>query len=486
MNNQVSIKKNFIMNSILSISTMLMPVIIFPHVTRVLLPEGVGKVSFATSVVNYFLIIVQLGIPTYGIRAVAEVRDDRNILSQRVAEILSINLFTCFLGYLIFAFFLLLGIKNYDARFLYCILGIRLLTDSLGVEWLYKGLEQYSYITIRSLVFKAISLVGIFLLVKEKQDYPLYAFFTVFASAASNLCNFIKMHKYVDKVKIQISAIKRHLRPIAYFLAMSVAITVYTNLDNIMLGIMTDDIQVGYYSTAVKVRSLLLSIVTALGGVLLPRASYYVEQGLYDEFYRVCRKAFHFVCLIAIPITLFVIMMADTCVYILAGKDFLPAGQSLRWIIPTVLLVGMSNLIGMQMLVPLHKEKIVFHSVLYGAIVDFMLNMFLISKLKASGAAIATIMAEATVLLVQIRAFEKDRLKELLSINWKTIFYSTFYSTLVCIMVAYIIKNVYLRFMCAGAIFVGVYILLLFCQKDEIMMEIIESSNKFLSKRSIP
>ena len=99
MNNQVSIKKNFIMNSILSISTMLMPVIVFPHVTRVLLPEGVGKVSFATSVVNYFLIIVQLGIPTYGIRAVAEVRDDRNSLSQRVAEILSINLFTCFLGY---------------------------------------------------------------------------------------------------------------------------------------------------------------------------------------------------------------------------------------------------------------------------------------------------------------------------------------------------------------------------------------------------
>lgn len=474
MNKQASIKKNFIMNCILTLSTMIVPVIVFPYVTRILLPEGIGKVSFATSVVNYFLIIVQLGIPTYGIRAVAEVRDDKIALSQRVEEILLINLFTCFVGYIFFVLFLLLGVENYETRFLYCILGTRLLTDSLGVEWLYKGLEQYSYMTVRTLIFKTVSVLGIFLFVKEKQDYLLYAFFTVLASAAPCICNFIIMHKYVDRVKVKMLAIKKHLKSIAYFLSMSVAITVYTNLDNIMLGIITDDTQVGYYSTVVKIRSLLLSIVTALGGVLLPRTSYYVEKGLYDNFYRVCRKAFHFVCLLAVPITVFVILAADLCVYILAGKDFLPASNALRWIMPTVILVGVSNLVGIQMLVPLHKEKIAFQSVLYGAIIDFILNIFLIPNFKASGAAIATMIAEATVLIVQIKVFEKNILKELFCLKWKNIFLSVLFSALSCIAILCLIKNAYICFVAASTIYAAVYILSLFWQKDEIMVEIVE------------
>ena len=228
---KISLKKNFIMNCILTVSSLAVPFVTFPYVSRILLPEGIGRVSFATSVINYFLIFVQLGIPTYGIRAIAQVRDNRRDLSQRIKEILLINIFTCFIGYLFLAVFLMFGISDYEYRLLYCILGITLLTDSLGVEWLYKGLEQYRYMTIRSLFFKFLSLMGIFLFVKEKQDYLVYAFFSVFASAGSNLCNFIMIHKYVDREKIKIRDTIKHLKPILYFLAMSVAITVYTNLD---------------------------------------------------------------------------------------------------------------------------------------------------------------------------------------------------------------------------------------------------------------
>lgn len=480
---KISLKKNFIMNCILTVSSLAVPFVTFPYVSRILLPEGIGRVSFATSVINYFLIFVQLGIPTYGIRAIAQVRDNRRDLSQRIKEILLINIFTCFIGYLFLAVFLMFGISDHEYRLLYCILGITLLTDSLGVEWLYKGLEQYRYMTIRSLFFKFLSLMGIFLFVKEKQDYLVYAFFSVFASAGSNLCNFIMIHKYVDREKIKIRDTIKHLKPILYFLAMSVAITVYTNLDNIMLGVVTDDVQVGYYSAVVKVRSLLLSIVTALGGVLLPRTSYYIERGFYDEFYKVCRKAFHFICLLAIPLTSFFMLTAELCVYILAGEEFLPAAKPLRWIMPTVFLVGVSNLIGVQMLIPLHKEKKSFQSVLIGAIVNFILNTFLITNFKASGAALATTVAEAVVLIVQIKTFEKKSIRELFCINWKPVLFGNFFGALACKGVMCLLDNVYICFLGAGAMYWGIYALLLWLKKDEVIVEAIESCTCFLKKK---
>ena len=191
MNTKKSIKVNFIMNVLLTASSIIFPLITFPYISRILLPTGTGKVAFATSVISYFSMLSALGIPVYGIRACAVVRDDKNKLSKIAHEIFIINLTTTVLTYIIFFTCLALIPKLHQDSDLYIICGLTLLFNLLGMEWLYKALEEYSYITTRSIVFKIAALVLMFLLVHAKSDYLIYGAITILAGVGSNIINFI-------------------------------------------------------------------------------------------------------------------------------------------------------------------------------------------------------------------------------------------------------------------------------------------------------
>lgn len=463
-----SIKKNFLMNCILTVSTFLLPLITTPYVTRVLQPKGIGIVTYAQSTANIFLLFVMLGIPTYGIKVVSQHRDSREELSQNVFEIIFINIIMCLLTIIVYCLYIH-NLEN-EEKLIYAIFGVMLLSNPIGVEWLYQGLEKYTYITIRTLIFKFIALIGIFLFVKNKEDVLTYAFFTVFALVASNIFNFISLHKYVMKVQIELKKIIVHIKPIFIFFTMSIATTVYTNLDNIMLGKLCNATEVGYYSIVVKMRSLLLSIVTSLGGVLLPRMSYYIKNDLNSEFYQVSKKVMHFVFLISTPLLCFFTLMSDVSIYIFAGKAFLPAGKAFRAILPTIVFVGMSNLIGIQMFVPMNKEKIALKSVVFGAIVDFGLNLFFIPLFGAVGAALATMIAEIVVLLVQIIALETKTLQEITRLHWGNFLLSNFISVIAVIIVKKIVPNIYVSFVVGGMVYFIIYFLILLILKDEMVV----------------
>lgn len=167
---QKSIKLNMVMNALLSMSSFIFPLITFPYVSRILLPIGTGRVAFATSVVTYFSMFTQLGIPTYGIRLCAKVRDDKEELTRAVHELLFINLFMSVVVYIVFFISLAVVPKFHEEHTLLLIIGATILLNALGVEWLYKALEQYTYITVRSLVFKVIALIGTFLFVRNPED----------------------------------------------------------------------------------------------------------------------------------------------------------------------------------------------------------------------------------------------------------------------------------------------------------------------------
>lgn len=149
MQKQKSLKINFIMNAFLTMSSFIFPLITFPYISRILLPEGTGKVSFATSVISYFVILAQLGIPTYGIRACAKVRDNREELSKTAHELLIINIIMCCFSYLILGILLMTVPKFKSEKTLLIIVSLTLLFNTIGMEWLYKALEQYTYITIQ-------------------------------------------------------------------------------------------------------------------------------------------------------------------------------------------------------------------------------------------------------------------------------------------------------------------------------------------------
>ena len=198
MNKKKSIKLNFVMNALLNMSSFIFPLITFPYVSRILLPEGTGRVNFATSFIAYFTMFAQLGIPTYGIRACATVRDNKKALSKTAHELLFINIVMSIISY-VFLFVALFTVpKLREDRFLYIIVSSTIFLSAIGMEWLYKALEQYTYITIRSLIFKVIALIGMFMLVKTKSDYVIYGGITIFAASASNICNFINAHKYIS------------------------------------------------------------------------------------------------------------------------------------------------------------------------------------------------------------------------------------------------------------------------------------------------
>lgn len=379
-----SVKLNMVMNALLSMSSFIFPLITFPYVSRILLPVGTGRVAFATAVVTYFAMFAQLGIPTYGIRLCAKVRDNKEELTRAVHELLFINLFMSAIVYAVFFISLAVVPKFREEHTLLLIIGATILLNALGVEWLYKALEQYTYITVRSLIFKVVALISTFMLVRDPEDCLQYGFLTILATSASNVLNFINLRKYIYLKPIGGYHIKRHIKMILVFFSMSVATTIYTNLDNVMLGFMKDKVEVGYYSAAVKIKSIMVSVVTSASTVLLPRASYYVDKGMMDEFSRILKKTMHFIFLVAIPFSIYFMIYAKEGIFFLSGKAYAGAIIPMQIIMPTLTLIGISNVTGIQMMVPLGREKQVLYSEIAGAIVDLVLNTYFYSNLWRS------------------------------------------------------------------------------------------------------
>lgn len=474
-----SVKYNFIMNSILKMSSFIFPMITFPYITRVLGADSIGKVNFANALIGYFSMAAMLGIPTYGIRICAQCRDDRNKLAQIVQELLIINIVMTVIVYIIL-FVLVLKIPLlYENRNLIFVLSFTISITTIGMEWLLQAIEEYRFITYRNLAFKCFSIVLIFLLVHHKEDYILYAGISMFGTVGSNILNFIRIRRYISFKLRSSYNFRRHIRPVLLFFLFSVATTVYTNLDIVMLGFMSNDRQTGYYSVAVKMKNLFVSLVTALGTVLLPRACYYVENEMDREFTESLKKAFQFVMLSSLPLVVFFMIEATDTIGFLAGEKFMDGVQSMRIILPTVFLIGCSNLIGMQILIPMGLEVCTIFSVITGAVIDLLLNMILIPQTGAVGAATGTLAAEAGVLLIQVIqirkkgkvSYIKTDLKDILKIL-AAVAGASVVTVAAQMKIFTDIHGYFIRLLILWSIFCGIYGILLLAVKEKMVVQI--------------
>lgn len=390
------------MNFILTSSQFLFPLITFPYVSRILQATGNGKIAFAASVANYFLMVASLGIPTYGVRACAQVREDRDKLSKTVQEIFFINSVMTLLVMLTYFICLLYVPKFQTEKTLFYINAVNIVLNLFGINWLYQAMEQYDYITFRSLAFKVISIALMFLLVHQQGDYVIYAAISVFAAGGSNILNFIRSHRFVNFKYYGNYEIRKHLKPIFILFAQSLAVSIYTNLDTVMLGFIRTDTDVGYYQAAIKVKSVLLSLVSSLGNVLLPRMSYYAKNKMENEFNQTMLKALNFTVMLSLPLGMYFVLFARESILLLAGIGYIGAIHAMQIITITVIPIGITGILGVQVLTAIEKEKYVLYSVIAGATVDFMLNLALISQYGSAGAAMATTIAEFVVLFVQL------------------------------------------------------------------------------------
>ncbi len=470
---QKSLKLNFIMNAILAMSSFIFPLISFPYVSRVLLPIGTGRISFATSLISYFQMFAQLGIPTYGIRVCAKARDNRIELTRTAHELLIINLVMSIFSYLILAVALIFVPRLREDRILYIIISMTIFLSAIGMEWLYKALEEYSYITFRSIVFKIIAIIAMFILIRKQEDYVIYGGITIFASSASNILNFINVHKYIEMKPVGNYNLKRHLQPILVFFAMACATTIYTNLDTVMLGFMTTNVDVGYYNAAIKIKTILVSVVTSLGTVLLPRASYYIEQGYAEEFRKISKKALNFVILLSFPLVIYFVLFAKEGIYFLSGSAYAGAVFPMQLIMPTLILIGITNILGIQILIPQGREKIVLYSEIVGAIIDLIINWLLIPKLASAGAAIGTLIAEFSVLVVQYLALKKDINDMLISIHYLRIIIAVVIACIPAVFIKILAIGNFATLMISAIVFWGIYGVVLILTKESLVIELL-------------
>ena len=466
-----SIRKNFLMNALLAISGVVFPLISFRYASRILLSAGIGKVTFATSVVAYFSMFAQLGIPTYGIRACAKVRDNKEELSRTVHELLSINLVMDLIAYAFLALAVLCIPRLQEEKLLFMILSATIFLNSIGMEWLYQALEEYTYITARSLVFKVIALAALFFLVRQEADYLLYGGISIFAASASNVLNFIHSRKYISFRRPKSCDWRRHLKPVLIFFAMACATTLYNYMDSVMLGFMRTDTDVGYYSAAIRVKGVLITLVTSLGAVLLPRSSWNVEHGEMEAFRRITRKALRFVIPASSAMAVFFILYAKECILFLSGEEFLPAVPAMQIILPTLLFIGLSNILGIQILVPMGKEKVVLKSEIGGVITDLILNLLLIPKWGAAGAAVGTLAAEAVVTIIQYAALRSELKNFFREYKWLRLLIALILATGAGVWVHFTGWEPVPTLILAACFFFGAYGAFLAWRQDEILSE---------------
>ena len=473
-----SIKVNFIMNMLLTLSSIAFPLITFPYASRILLPEGIGKVAMGTSVIAYFSLIARLGIPTYGIRACARVRDDKYKLSRTVHELLVINLIMAIISYVVL-FIIVFTIPKFKEEYmLYLLMSISILLEALGVEWFYKALEEYSYITIRSIFCKLIALGATFLFVHTQQDYIKYGVITIMAVTLSNLLNFCNLRKYIIIQPLNNYSFKKHLKPIIYLFASSCVIIIYTQMNTVILGLLKTNVDVGLYDTPMKIKNVLVGIVTTFGAVLIPRASYYIRRGLFEDFYMITKKSVQFVCFLALPLISFFIVFASNSIFVLAGDNFIGAVIPFKVILISIFFIGLTNIIGLQILVPLGKEKCMFYSGVGGGFVDLIACFLLIPILGPTGAAISNLLAELTVLIIQYHfAIECKKIVDI-----KAVFASvSYYKIIIAIGVSLVASSWckilkwgdFLVLLISSIIFFGVYCIVLYVMEDAFFIGIL-------------
>lgn len=391
---QKSLTKNALFNFIKSCMNIIFPIISFPYASRILMPEGIGKVNFANSIVEYFLMLAELGITVYAAREAAKIRDDKARLTKFAREILSINLISTALSYVLLLFALFSVDKFAEYRVLLIICSTKVLFTTAGISWLFRAMEDYGYITARSIAFQVLSLIFLFLFVRDAGDYYQYAAMGVFSNVGSNIFNFFYARRYINVFAKTRVELKKHLKPIFVFFAINCAGKINSVIDAVMLGFLMGDVAVGFYSAAAKLSRFVVELVTSVVSSFMPRTSYYLENNMYDEYKKIIGKVFGATVFFALPAAAGLFVLCEPLILIFSGERYLPAVPSMRVLSIGIVGTCMNSFLNNVIITPQRKEKFSLAAQIAGVIFNVTFNVVLIKKYGVFGAALATMIVE--------------------------------------------------------------------------------------------
>ena len=474
-----SIKLNLFMNALLTCSSFIFPLITFPYVSQILLADGNGKINFANSVINYFMLIAALGLPFYGIRACAAVRDDRRELSRTVCELFILSTITTIISLVLLAASILLVPKFYDYKILLFILSSTIWLKSIGMEWLFQALEEYSYITIRSIIFKFLGLVLMFMFVHEHDDYLIYAVITVISGSGSYVLNFLRIRSFVDIVPLCECDVIRHVKPVLSCFILSAAWSLYGNADAVMLGFLSTDAQNGYFAAAVKIRQILLQCMLALGTVLLPRLSNYYSNNRKADFYRLLKKNSSFLFVAGFAITAFCLLNAKPIIILLSGDEFLPAIPAMQIMMVFIIFNGISTMLGDNVLLTQGKEIVTTIATLIGFVILFLIELVVIPIYGVIGAAIGTSIGTVVTVFIEVVYLRRDIALLFDFVSALKCAVSAFISSLLILWFSSLAVgsefSVLVQLFTRAVLFFGIYLTLLLLMRENFTCETLQS-----------
>lgn len=481
---ETNIKKNTIYNFIKTISSLIFPLITFSYTNRTLLPDNAGKVGYGMSIVSYFALLASLGISTYAIRECSKCRAKKIELERLASEIYSLNLVTTAIAYVFLIGSLFCFAKLHDYRILIIIQSVTIICTTVGADWLNSALEDFKYITIRTLIFQLIALCLMFIFVHEPGDYLIYALISVVSGGGAQLCNIHYRKRFCNLSFTTSINFRRHLTPIMFMFGMILFQTIFNNLDVTMIGNYIGDREVGIYNAAYKVMNIVNQVVASLLWVVLPRLSQYFEIHDYKRINALLRKVLSFYILIGLPCFVGIEMIAEDVVVALSGPEYKEAAAVLR-----ILMIGFlfmmvgGNFWGNAVLLPSKKERRFMIICMVSTIVNVILNGIFIPRYGAKAAATTTAIAELIVLiLLMIKRNKNIKVDRVKSICVSPVV-GCMGIVLICVMFKQV-ANIWIRFIGSIAVSASFYFLINLLMKNEMMCELmLYMKNKVISLR---
>ena len=447
-----SVKINYFYNVLVNLTAVIFPIITAPYVARVLEPDGIGLFNFSATYAGYFALFALLGIPTYGVREIAKIGEDKIKQTKLVSELMSIAVITTTLVSFIYLVTIALVGQLSENYLIFILAGFVIYLAPFKINWYYQGVEEFGYITFITLLVRVFSIVCLFLFVHDKTDLIAYVFLNVLGGVIADVWNFVKLVRSGVRPYFTLINLRRHLKPLLLLFASSVAISIYTVLDTIMLGFIKDYTEVGYYYNASHITKIILSFATSLSIVVIPRFSSYIGQKDMGNAMSLFNKSVSFTSFLVFPMAIGLMLISPVFIPWFLGNLFYGSIIPMMILSFLIIAIGFSSILGMQVLVGLGQEKLFFYSILIGAVLNFILNSLLISPFGAVGASIASVVAEVTIVVVMawfIYKFTPIRIN-----IWNNIFKSLLGSLL------FIPTYFALRSITSGVIFLTAFILI--------------------------
>lgn len=399
-------KKNFIYNIIYQILVLILPLITIPYVSRVLGAANIGIYSYTHSIAHYFILIAMLGINNYGNRTIAKYRNDKQELSKQFISIYTLQIISTI--FMLICYLLYINMFNVEYKQIAVIQTIYIASAMFDINWLFFGLEKFKITITRNTLIKVLSLILIFVFVKEKSDLWIYTLILTGTTIFSNIFLLPFLKKNVNFTKITVKDVTRHLKPCMVLFLPVIAVSIYKIMDKIMLGIMSEVVEVGYYENAEKIIQVPNAIISALGTVALPRVANMVSNKKDEEVKNMIKKTMPFIMFLTFPMVFGLIAISKDFSTVFFGQEFAKSGELLTLLSITVLFLAWGNVIRTQYLIPKEMDKHYVISAFIGAVVNFVMNMIFIPLYASIGACIGTIFAEMSVAIYQTFVVRKE------------------------------------------------------------------------------